>query len=90
MGPRGDRCIYVMTFEIVYDYLWDNYYTNTHSGGFHLNRSFHILGLFFSLLNGIFALGSNFMIFKIFIFIMNLGFLFAQKYSIYWRKRECY
>ena len=87
---RGDRCMYVMTFEIVYDYLWDNYFNNSHSGGFHLSLCFHLLGLFFSLLNGIFAFGSNFMIFKIFIFIMNLGFLFAQKYSIYWRKRECY
>lgn len=90
IGPRGDRCMYVMTFEIVYDYLWYNYYNNTHLSGFNLGTCFHLLGLFFSLLNGIFALGSNFMIFKIFIIIFNSGFLFAQLYSIHWRKRECY
>ena len=55
IGPRGDRCMYVMTFEIVYDYLWENYYVNTHSSGFHLNIRHRLLGLFFSLLNGIFA-----------------------------------
>ena len=90
IGPREDRCMYVMTFEIVYYYLWENYYTNAYSSGFHLNICFHLLGLFFSLLNGIFALGSNFRICKICMIIMNSLFLFAQLYSIYWRKRECY
>ena len=89
IGQRGDRCMYAMTFEIVYHYLWDNYFNNSHSGGFHLSLCFHLLGLFFSLLNGIFAFRSNFMISKICIFIMNMGFLFAQIYFIYLRKREC-
>ena len=90
IGQRGDRCEYVMTFEIVYYYLWYNYYNNTHLSGFNLGNSFHLLGLLFSLINGIFALGSNIMILKIFMIIMNVGFIYAQIYSIYWRKRECY
>ena len=89
-GPRGDRCMYVMTFEIVYDYLWYNYYNNTHLSGFSLGISRHLLGLFFSLLNAIFALGSNFIAFRICMIILNSGYIIAQLYSIYWRKRECY
>ena len=89
-GPRGDRCMYVMTFEIVYYYLWYNYYNNTHSSGFSLGSCMHLLGLFFSLLNAIFAFGSNFTVFRICMFILNSGYIIAHIYAIYWRKRECY
>ena len=81
----GDRCMYVMTFEIVYDYLLDDYYNNAHSTGFNLDIRFCVLGLFFSLFNGIFALGSDFKISKICNIILNSGFLFAQICSIFWR-----
>ena len=85
-----DRSMYVMTFEVVYCYLWYNYYRNTHSSGFSLSYFYYFLGLFFSLLNGIFALGSNFIICKICMLSMNLGFIFAQIYSVFWRIRENY
>lgn len=88
--PRGDRCMYVMTFEIVYDYLWENYYTNSHSRGFSLGKKTILIGLFFSLLNGIFAFGSHYLMLKICLGIMNLVYLFAQLYSIHWRNREHY
>ena len=58
IGKKGDRSFYV------YYYLWYNYYKNTLLLGFNLSIIFHILGLIFSLLNGIFALGINFWIFK--------------------------
>jgi hypothetical protein len=89
-GPRGDRCMYVMTFEIVYDYLWCNYYTNSHSTGFSYGIINNLIGLFFSLLNGIFAFGSHYSKMKIGLGIMNLVYLFAQLYSIHWRNREHY
>ena len=79
---KGDRCMYVMTFEIVYVYLWNNFYNITHIGGFELGNREKVLGIFFSLLNGIFALCSNFMICKIGIIIINAVFLFAHCYSI--------
>ena len=88
--PRGDRCMYVMTFEIVYDYLWCNYYDNIHSTGYSLGNRMHLLGLFFSLLNAIFALGSNFLVFRICMILLNSGYIIAHIYAIYWRKRECY
>ena len=90
IGKKGDRSFYVMTFEIVYYYLWYNYYKNTLLLGFNLSIIFHILGLIFSLLNGIFALGINFWIFKKCLIFQNLVYIFAQLYSIYWRKRESY
>ena len=90
LGPRGDRCMYVMTFEIVYDYLWCNYYNNSHLRGFSLGYKTILIGLIFYLLNGIFAFGSHYLKLKIGLGIMNLVYLFAQLYSIHWRNREHY
>ena len=33
---RGDRSLYVMSFEIVYFYLWENFYWNICSSGYQL------------------------------------------------------
>lgn len=87
---RGDRCMYVMTFEIVYDYLWCDYYNNSHLTGFYYSNIYVWIGLFLSLLNGVFAFGSHYNMMKICLGIMNLVYLFAHFYSIYWRYRENY
>jgi hypothetical protein len=89
-GPRGDRCMYVMTFEIVYDYLWENYCINRHSTGYHLPNSFYLTGFIFSIIHGFLAMGCHFIIIKICFGILNLIYFAAMMYSIYWRRRENY
>ena len=85
-----DRCIYVMTFEIVYAYFWDNVFSNFFSSGYNLPKSYFIFGLFVAIIHGILAMGSYFLVVKICFGVLNLIYLSAQIYSIHWRKREQY
>ena len=89
-SQKGDRSLYVMTFEIVYYYFWFNFYTNYHSSGYSLSRKYFLTGIFVSLLHGIFAIGCYFFFIKICFGVLNLCYFLAQCYSIYWRYRENY
>ena len=86
----GDRCMYVMSFEIVYSYLWSNFFSNICSSGYELSKCFFFVGIFVSLLHGALALGCYFLVVKICFGVLNLVYLFAQIYSLYWRCRENY
>ena len=88
--PKGDPSLYVMSFEIVYFYLWSDFYQNFFSGGYELPICYKIISLFVCLIYGALALGNYFLAVKICFGVFNLGFLFAHTYSIYWRYRENY
>ena len=90
LGEKGDRSLYVMTFEIVYFYLWDNFYNNVHSTGFTLPYYYGLIGIIVCIINGTLAVFSYFLAVKICIGVLNLGFIIAHIYSIYWRHRESY
>ena len=87
---RGDRSLYCMSFEIVYFYLWSDFYINFFSGGYELSVRYKIFSLFICLIFGALAIGNYFLAVKICFGVFNLGFLFAHTYSIYWRYRENY
>ena len=90
LGEKGDRSLYVMTFEIVYFYLWYNFYNNVHSTGFTLPYYYGLIGIIVCIINGTLAVFSYFLAAKICIGVLNLGFIIAHIYSIYWRHRESY
>jgi hypothetical protein len=85
-----EDCIYEMTFEIVYAYLWYNFYRCYNSSGYHLNLCFYIVGIFFSLIHGFLALGCYFLVIKICFAVLNICYISAHAYSIYWLRRESY
>ena len=87
---RGDRSLYCMSFEIVYFYLWADFYQNFFSRGYELPICYKIISLFFCLIYGALAFGNYFLVVKICFGVLNIGFLFAHAYSIYWRYRENY
>ena len=87
---KSDRCMYVMSFEIVYAYFWFNFYSNFTSGGYYLNKCYNIIGITFSLIYGLLAFGCYFYPVKIILGVFNLIFILAHVYSIYWRYRENY
>ena len=89
-SARGDRSMYVMSFEIVYYYLWFNFYTNCHLKGFELPKCYLFIGIFFSILYGILALGCYFFVAKICFGVINLIYITAHAYCIFWRCREHY
>ena len=85
-----DRCLYVMSFEIVYYYLWFNFFYNVHLGGFQLPIFFTFLGIIFCIIHGCLALFSYFLPVKICFGVLNLGYILGHIYAIYWRHRENY
>ena len=85
-----DRCYYVMSFEIVYAYFWYNVYSNFFGSGYELPKSYLIFGLIVAIIHGILAMGCYYLVVKICFGVLNLIYLSAQIYSIYWRKREHY
>ena len=87
---RGDRSLYVMSFEIVYFYLWENFYWNICSSGYQLPFYYFFIGIFFCLVHGVLALMSYFLAVKIIFGVLNLGYILGQIYTIYWRHREQY
>jgi len=87
---RGDRSLYCMSFEIVYFYLWSDFFENFFSGGYELPICYKIISFFICLIYGALTFGSYFLAAKIFIAIFNFGFFIAHLYSIYWRYRENY
>ena len=85
-----DRSLYVMSFEIVYFYLWSNFYYNVHSHGFYLPIYYKFIGIIFCIIHGGLALFSYFLPVKICFGVLNLGYILGHFYSIYWRHRENY
>ena len=85
-----DRSYYVMTFEIVYYYLWYDFYQNFFSGGYELPKFFKIISAIVCSIYGVLAIFNCFLFAKIIIGVFNLVFLITHIYTIYWRYREDY
>ena len=85
-----DRCYYVMSFKIIYFYLWYDFFQNFFSRGYELPKIYKKISLVVCLIYGVLAILNYFLFAKISIGVFNLGFLLVHIYSIYWRYREDY
>ena len=85
-----DRDLYVMSFEIVYYYLWYDFFKNFFSGDYELPKYFKIISAIVCLIYGALAIFNCFLFAKISIGVFNLVFLITHIYTIYWRYREDY
>jgi len=85
-----DRCYYVMSFEIVYYYLWYDFFKNFFSGDYELPKYFKIISAIVCFIYGVLAIFNCFLFAKISIGVFNLVFLITHVYTIYWRYRENY
>ena len=75
---------YYMIFEVINGYFWYNVFSNFFQGGYSQPKSEIIFGLFVALLHGILAMRCYFIVVKILFCVLNLIYLSAHLYTIYW------